>query len=1822
MQVVRVFVVFIFSIGIGFGQAVGDFRSNGTGGGNWNSLSSWEEFDGTWSAASKIPDNTDGVITILGGDIITVPGGFSVTVDELIIQNTGTLDIALADFIITFSNGLVTVLGNGYIDNAGTISGDSQSTLIFSSGSPGGEYRHNQNGSNLPIAIWNSGSICRITGVTNAAPGNLNQNFSDFTWNCPSQTNAIFLGGQLTSINNNLNIINSNSQFVGLSNGTSSTTSIGGNLLVDDSSKFYISTITNYTLNVTGNVSVTSNQNTFAILFTANGNVNFNVGGDFIVDNANAVINFAAGTGTGNLNLSGDLIISNGTLTETSSGIGNINFSTGGPYNFSNTGSIINSVNFNIQSGAIVDLNSFSVTGGGSFTLESNASILLGSNSSGGAIQTGSTAGNIRVTGSRIFAPTSTIVYNGTSAQFIGNGQPNNNIRINNPSGVSLASDAVVQNITFTAGNLDLNSNNLTIEGNITQTSGELITSASSNLTINGSGNAGTLPLSSNSIIGNFTLNRGTSGSLALGNDLTITDTLSVQNGTLNFSNQRLTLQNGTSFGASTGTLSSNSSSRLVIGGSASTEDLRFNAGVSIGDIEINKTGTVTFITNSFNLDDSLLLTNGTLDLEVVLLLNDGATIRREAGDVTLNGGNFAVLSGNTYNLVYTNDLTTGFEFSQDSVELNDLTILSGNVTLGSANSYVNGNLSLNNGSLILGSNNLFLRGSGVYTRDQGILNSSSGGEVVVDGTYTIEGTGQPSFPDLRINGSLTAKNGQMNVAGNFTNNGIFNGNGGTINFNGTTTIGGTATTTFAGVRVAGGLTLPASMNVTGNWTYVSGSVTQGTGSVNFTGSNQTIDSDGMTFNNVSIAGTGVKSLAGSLDVNGNLTISSSLDVTASNHQINFAGNWSNSGTFNAREGTVILDATGQTQSLSGTTTFYNLTSNNTFNGTPRPGVTGTVNIENVFTLNSSPNAFFDADGPSNTGIFRLLSTADDGTGDARIAILANPANFTGNVNVQRFMSAEGRFYRYIGASVAGATVSDLQGEIRVIGPFTGASSGGAGGHNIFTYTASTQQWTGFPVAANTESFTPGVGYAVFVDEGNSNVTLDLRGAMNKGSFNWTGLAYNNDGDVENDWNLVSNPYPSAIDFDQLTRSDVARAFYVPDRAAGNFRTWVDGVATNDEGNGSTIAMGQAFWIRTDGTSPSLSADENDKVSSGPIFYRTTDPGQYIMVTLSNGTKSDQTAIRFKPVATNGVDSDYDALKRDNDIFNLFTSWNGHNYAINTLPDFGCETSIPLSISNASPGIYTLDLSNVSSISNGDVYVYDRYSDSGFHLPSDSSFVFEITNDAVTYNNRFALVFEESPLLNTATVSNEIICLNEDASILLENTLEGVEYWISNGDFTSDTLQNSGSFTIPFDAINENDSFHLYGKRIQGCRVAAFDAEAVITIIEKPQIEGLSDQAICGSGEVQIDFASTATSFMIYDSAMTLLQTSDIPSFNVVAEESSSYFIQGFNENGCPTDTFSVDVNVLPLPVIEDLDTVFSCEGEPLTYVLEDSSIRYRWYDSNDNLVSSGNALALDRISESQVFFVEAEDSSGCTSAMKKPLTIIMKEAPGVFADNQDICFPGDSMQLSASSDMKNVTFFWYIEDSTDSAFYSGDELAFASLSDTTFYLDALSGDGCKSLERVALDINIINPPKPAIGVSNNILISSYETGNQWLRDSIIIDGANERELEAIQSGFYQVEVTTEDGCVIKSDGYVYRITSLDESGITYPNPVRNILYINPVKQFNSFKITDVNGQVVRTGSFTDETTQLDLTTIPAGSYVLHLENGSAVEIIRISKVD
>ena len=166
--------------------------------------------------------------------------------------------------------------------------------------------------------------------------------------------------------------------------------------------------------------------------------------------------------------------------------------------------------------------------------------------------------------------------------------------------------------------------------------------------------------------------------------------------------------------------------------------------------------------------------------------------------------------------------------------------------------------------------------------------------------------------------GALTAVgasdiNGTLSIStGTYTANDSFDASGGTVTFTGTGTLN------LAGTVACGGL----------------GTFTKATGTVDYK-MNGAQNVSAVDYYHLKLSTGGTKTLCGSIDVDGTLTVNDSgvtFDVADPANNINIAGNWSNSGTFTNADGTVTFDGTSAVQQITcGTSSpFYNLTINNT----------------------------------------------------------------------------------------------------------------------------------------------------------------------------------------------------------------------------------------------------------------------------------------------------------------------------------------------------------------------------------------------------------------------------------------------------------------------------------------------------------------------------------------------------------------------------------------------------------------------------------------------------------------------------------------------------------------------------------------------------------------------------------------------------------------------------------------------------------------------------------------------------------------------------
>ncbi len=210
-----------------------------------------------------------------------------------------------------------------------------------------------------------------------------------------------------------------------------------------------------------------------------------------------------------------------------------------------------------------------------------------------------------------------------------------------------------------------------------------------------------------------------------------------------------------------------------------------------------------------------------------------------------------------------------------------------------------------------------------------------AGGVVPTSGDAVTITTGSPVTVDVANAACSTLLLGSNNGDVKLTFN-----SGSVLTVSSTLTIGSNSNKKGSIDMTSGGtLQLGAGITINGAGTW-----TPGTGTVTYIAAgDQTVATTFFTsYNNLTLSGSGTKTLGGATNANGNLTIGigATLDVSANNYSMIVKGNWNNSGTFTARSGTVTLGGlTTQAIGGSATTSFFNLTINNvngaTLNNSP-----------------------------------------------------------------------------------------------------------------------------------------------------------------------------------------------------------------------------------------------------------------------------------------------------------------------------------------------------------------------------------------------------------------------------------------------------------------------------------------------------------------------------------------------------------------------------------------------------------------------------------------------------------------------------------------------------------------------------------------------------------------------------------------------------------------------------------------------------------------------------------------------------------------------
>jgi len=698
-----------------------------------------------------------------------------------------------------------------------------------------------------------------------------------------------------------------------------------------------------------------------------------------------------------------------------------------------------------------------------------------------------------------------------------------------------------------------------------------------------------------------------------------------------------------------------------------------------------------------------------------------------------------------------------------------------------------------------------------------------------------------------------------------------------------------------------------------------------------------------------------------------NLDIDASGTLIASSGAISVERNWTNNGVFDNNLGTVVFANTDPVSvSGSSTTSFYDLSLEG---GTVN--INGTVDLENVMSFVGSPTVDFDGSG---SGVFTLLSSE---TRDAAIANVGT-ATLDGNMNIQRAIytvGGDGRGYHIMGFPVSGLTVAEIQDEMSVTGPFTGASTcptsnctysiyafdENAAGNGVFD-----DGYSGFPSSNNGESFTNGEGYYIFNYSGEpASGIIEGSGSVFSGDFSTT--LSRTGASSGSGWHMVSNPYPAPTDWSQWDRSNIeGGSAYLYNPSSGSYEL-LDGSVQQ------LIPQGQGFFVRALSNGVSLSATEATKVTgTTPTYYRTL-PQERFEIILKTPDYDDKTIVSFNQEATDNYEPKYDAIRLLNTYETLSTlTADEEMVKLNRLAPVtnseNCSRVIKLNLEQMVVGDdYSLDFNEINTINTQELILKDNFLNTESQITDDFIYNFQVTNEAASKGfERFEIVLNSNQPNQISTVSSDV-CPQQNASILLQNTESFVNYLVTDGNEVIANVEGTGSdanVEITQDLLHSSINEFMIQAYVSGCDTTTVGSAQVQVYEELLLNQEVNGSSIC-SGDNEAAFSldtQTGASYYILDgqdTIQTVEGTGSVFDGMISIKDLNSglnEFVVAAEKDECQSGTIEQTLDIIYQDLVIDKELTFETNA---TCFDNSASIDFTGQaDVTYNVYKSGNLLS------------------------------------------------------------------------------------------------------------------------------------------------------------------------------------------------------------------------------------------------------------------------
>jgi hypothetical protein len=325
----------------------------------------------------------------------------------------------------------------------------------------------------------------------------------------------------------------------------------------------------------------------------------------------------------------------------------------------------------------------------------------------------------------------------------------------------------------------------------------------------------------------------------------------------------------------------------------------------------------------------------------------------------------------------------------------------------------------------------------------------------------------------------------------------------------------------------------------------------------------------------------------------------------------------------------------------------------------------------------------------------------------------------------------------------------------------------------FYTYNTTTNLYNAI-TAPSTVSMEQAKGYLIRVPNNHPTWSTiwngQYVGVPNNGNI---AFALTNSIDSTKRYNLVGNPYPSAISLNKFIDANQDNIkgtlyFWRKTNGAPNNSYWAIskfGYSSNGEGSNPNgiIQVGQGFIVEAKENATQVVFNNDMRVlnNANQMFKASENAMQtanydryWVKMTSATGSYS-QIMVGYFDGATQGFDIDYDAKQiADGDIL-LSSIVDGGNYAIQGKNAFEVNDVVPLSYTVTNAGTYTITLDAFEGVFDGATEVYLTDAETGSSVLLNNG-AYTFTTAAGSFANRFQLNYQTVLNQGEITANDEV----------------------------------------------------------------------------------------------------------------------------------------------------------------------------------------------------------------------------------------------------------------------------------------------------------------------------------------------------------------------------------------------------------------------------------------------------------------------------------